>query len=106
MKILFGLLLIPALSFAGNSGERQISRVEVTEDFFTVYAASPFEKETCDVGSPIAFKREDFPEGYKSMLSTALAAHMANKKITMWFNGCQESPWSGTMPKPTSIVIQ
>ena len=106
-KIVALLFLLSSLSFAGGSGSHKLLKVEVTETYFTIYSADgDFNKESCDVGNPIAFKRSDFPNGYDSMLSTALAAHASGKKIIMWFSGCQASPWSGTMPKPTSIVIE
>jgi len=101
------LLIVPMIAIAGSSGDRKLLQVEVTDVFFTVYSVStPFANEACDVGNPIAFRREDFPGGYDSMLSTALAAYMGGKKISMWFNGCQPSPWTGTMPQPTSIIIK
>jgi hypothetical protein len=105
-KILFATLLaLPMLAGAVSSNKVKIARVEVTDAFFTIYAVSgDFGKQTCDVGNPIAFRNEDFPN-HSQMLSTALAAHMSGKEVTMWFNGCQASPWSGTMPKPTSLVI-
>ena len=106
-KIIVILFFLPLTAFAGPSGKRQILQVEVTDVFFTVYSAgAEFNKESCDVGNPIAFKRADFPDGYDGMLSTALAAYMGGKEIEMWFVGCQQSPWSGTMPMPSSIVIK
>jgi len=101
------LSLVPAVVLADASGKRKLLQVEVTDTFFTIYSAEgDFDKETCDIGNPIAFQRADFPSGYDSMLSIALSAHISGKQVEMWFSGCQASPWGGTMPKPTSIVLK
>ena len=100
------LLTLPSMVNAVSSNKTKILRVEVTDVFFTIYAANgDFVKQTCDVGNPIAFRIEDFPNSHGQMLSTALTAFSTGKEVTMWFNGCQESPWSGTMPKPSSLVV-
>lgn len=91
---------------AVGSGEFNILKVEVTETFFTVYSASgTVISDDCQDGSKIIFWRADYPKGYESMLSTALAAHMGKKKVSMWFNGCKMGAWNQMLPKPESIVV-
>lgn len=109
-KILVVMLLAivtPVLINAASSDIEKILKVEVTEDFFTIYSIDgDFGKQECTTGNPIAFRVSDFPNSHDKMLSIALSAYVSGKKVSMWFSGCQNSPWSGTMPKPTSIVIQ
>lgn len=93
-------------SFAGvSSGQVNISYVEVTDSFFTLYFGKGITHENCQEGSKVVFWREDYPNGYDSMLSTALAAHMAQKKIHMWVHSCKLGPWGKTLPKAQSVVI-
>ena len=85
---------------AVGSGEFNILKVEVTDTFFTVYSRSgPVTNDNCEDGTKVVFWRADYPNGYDSMLSVALAAHMGNKKVTMWLNGCKSGPWGKTLPK-------
>ena len=94
-------------SAAVGSGDFNVLRVEVTDTFFTVYSASgAVTNDNCQDGTKVVFWRSDYPSGYDSMLSTALAAHMGGKKISMWFSGCKAGPWGSTLPKAESIVIK
>lgn len=96
----------PACFSAVGSGEFNILRVEVTDAFFTVYSASgPIASDNCEDRSKVVFWRADYPNGYDSMLSVALAAHMGNKKVSMWLDGCKAGPWKQTLPKAESIVL-
>lgn len=96
----------PACFSAVVSGEFNILRVEVTDTFFTVYTASgPITNDNCEDGYKVVFWRTDYPNGYDSMLSVALAAHMGNKKVSMWLDGCKMGPWGKTLPKAGSVVI-
>lgn len=109
MKLLFAILLyvaaLPAFS-ATSSGVMQIASVEVTEAFFTVYFANgPAKSDDCQQSDKVVFWRTDYPHGYSTMLSTALAAFSANKKVSMWLNSCKIGPWGPTLPKAESIVI-
>ncbi|WP_345880987.1 hypothetical protein [Shewanella algae] len=100
------LAFAPACFSAVGSGEFNILKVEVTETFFTVYSASgAITNDTCEDGSKVVFWRTDYPNGYDSMLSVALAAHMSNRKVTMWLDGCKPGPWGKTLPKAGSIVV-
>ena len=91
---------------ATNSGNVMISKIEVTDSFFTIYAAAtPVVSDNCEDASKVVFWRTDYPNGYDSMLSVALAAHMANRKITMWLVGCKPGPWGKNLPKADSIVV-
>jgi len=108
------LALLPSISFAEGSGNREILRVEVGDGGFNIYAVEGnFGSALCaggeasTVNNPISFKQQDFPNGYAHMLSTALSAYMAGKKVSMWYVGCQDSPWgNGRMPKPSTIVVR
>jgi len=117
MKNLVALLMlvvsIPVLS--EGSDDSKISRVEVTDAGFNIYAKEDqFSSAVCDDGDSstvnyaISFKQTDFPNGYSHMLSTALAAFMGDKNISMWYSGCQSSPWgvNQTMPKPVTLVVK
>ena len=109
MKNIYALLLVAFLPFnihAAGSGEKYILKVEVTDSFFTVYSENgAIGNEGCEDSAKVVFWREDFPNGYSSMLSVALSAHMAGKKVTMWLNGCKSGPWGKTLPKAGSIVV-
>ena len=112
VAMLFGVLSFTAI--AEGSGDHSILRVEVGENGFNIYSESGnFGSAACGNGSSsavnhaIAFKQSDFPNGYSHLLSTALAAYMGGKKISMWYVGCQDSPWNnGDMPKPSTLVIK
>ena len=108
VRIVFILLLTvaPLCFSAVGSGEFNILKVEVTDTFFTVYSASgSVMNDGCEDGSKIVFWRTDFPGGYDSMLSVALAAHMGNRKVSMWLDGCKVGPWGKRLPIPRSIVV-
>ena len=91
---------------AASSGVRSILRVEVTDTFFTVYSANgDIGNEGCQDSAKVVFRRGDYPQGYDSMLSIALSAHLSNRHITMWLNGCKVGPWGKTLPKAGSIVV-
>ncbi|MCI5138302.1 MAG: hypothetical protein D3922_07775 [Candidatus Electrothrix sp. AR1] len=109
------MILLPAKAvFAEGSGQHTILRVEVEDSGFNIYTANgDFNPATCadqavsTVNKVISFKLSNFPYGYGHMLSTALAAHMGGRKISMWYAWCQESPCkNGQMPKPQTLVIQ
>jgi len=107
LVILFISIATPMLASAASSDVDNILKVEVSDAFFTIYSTDgDFGKQGCTVGNPIAFKVSDFPNSHDQMLSIALSAYVSGKKVSMWFSGCHDSPWSGTMPKATSIVIQ
>lgn len=96
---------LPAWS-AVNSGNISIDRVEVTDAFFTIYSASgPVVNDNCEDSGKVVFWRADYPNGYDSLLSVALSAHMSDKKISMWLDGCKSGPWGKTLPKAGSIVV-
>ena len=112
MKQLTRLILLPLLCVtthvysAVSSGEFNISSVEVTDTFFTVYSASgPVSSDNCEDNAKIVFWRDDYPNGYDSMLSSVLAAHMGDKKVSMWLNGCKSGPWGKTLPHAESVVV-
>ena len=110
MKIIHALFLLLILTssraHSAGSGEIDILRVEVTDRYFTVYSANEnIGTEGCQDQGKVVFWRDDFTTGYDSMLSAGLAAHMVNKKITMWLNGCKAGPWGKTLPIAASIVI-
>ncbi|UTW46443.1 hypothetical protein KFE80_06070 [bacterium SCSIO 12696] len=112
MNLLRNILAISMLAFTSVSfssvgtGEFNILKVEVTDTFFTVYSASgAVANDGCEQADKMVFWRADYPNGYDSLLSVALAAHMGNKKITMWMDGCKLGPWGKALPKPGSIVV-
>lgn len=93
-------------SAAVNSGEFNIKRIEVTDNFFAVYvAAGVIASDNCEDVNKVVFWRNSFPSGYDSFLSVALAAQMGSKKISMWSDGCKMGPWGKTLPAPVSIVV-
>lgn len=106
--LLVSLMTVASTSNAGvGSGDFGIARVEVTETFFTVYSSSgPITHENCQDAGKVVFWRTDFPNGYETMLSAALAAYMGDKNVSMWLNGCKAGPWGQTLPKPTTIVVK
>lgn len=106
--IFVGLLAVASGSNAAvGSGDFGIAQVEVTDTFFTVYSSSgPIVHEKCQDANKVVFWRSDFPNGYETMLSTALAAYMGNKNVSMWLNGCKAGPWGLTLPKPITIVVK
>lgn len=101
-------------ALAEGSGDHMIDRVEVGDDGFNLYAkGGDFGSAVCSGGAAstinyaISFNRANFPNGYSDMLSTTLAAHMGGKKMSMWYGGCQSSPWNnGQMPKALTIVVK
>lgn len=108
-KFLFSIAILGA-SFssiaATGSGAKTIDSVEVTDAFFTVYFSDgAATSDNCQQSDKVVFWKTDYPNGYSSMLSTALTAFSAGKKVTMWFNGCKIGPWNQTLPKADSIVI-
>lgn len=93
-------------SYSLNSGKFKIEKVEATDRFFTLYSASgPVNHDGCEDGEKIVFWRDDFPNGYQSILSLALAAHASNKEVSAWLAGCKNGPWGKTLPEPGSLVI-
>lgn len=102
-----GMFVFASASYSAvGSGEFNVLRVEVTNTFFTVYSGSgPITNDNCEDGNKVVFWRADYPDGYNSMLSVALAAHMGNKKVSMWLDGCKAGPWGKTLPKAESIVV-
>lgn len=106
IMIMGGFVFSSLCYSAVGSGEFNILRVEVTESFFTVYSASgPINHDNCEDGNKVVFWRADYPNGYDSLLSTALAAHMSKTKVSMWLNGCKTGPWGKTLPKADSLVV-
>lgn len=100
------LLLFSNISMGAGSGGKLISSVEVTDTFFTVYFYDArLISETCQEINKVVFWKSDYPNGYNSMLSVALASFASSKKVTMWFSGCKAGPWGATLPKAESIVI-
>ena len=84
----------------------KIDRVEVGEGLFSIYVSGgDFGKQSCDSGQVIIFNAADFPTSHGNMLSVALAAKATNREVTMWFNGCQNTAWGYTVPKPTTLVL-
>ena len=116
MKKLAILLLVifPALSQAEGSGDHRLLQVEVGDTGFNIYSSGgDFGSAACasggtsNVNHAISFKQSDFPNGYSHLLSTALAAYMGGKQVSMWYVGCQDSPWNnGNMPKPSTLVVK
>jgi len=111
---MFIMLLTPLMSLAENSGDHNVLRVEVGDDGFNLYSSNTdFGAAACvgggvsTVNNAVSFKQADFPNGYSHMLSTALAAFMGGKKVSMWYVGCQTSPWgNGDMPMPATLVVK
>lgn len=112
--ILVFLLMLSGSAFAEGSKDHEVLQVEVGEGGFNLYlVGSVFTSSICTDGTSsnenaiISFHQSDFPNGYAHMLSTALAAFAAKKKVSMWYKGCQASPWRGRqMPKPVTLVIK
>jgi hypothetical protein len=105
VSVLF-LCLTSVCDAATGSGFIKIQSVEVSESFFTIYSASgDVANDNCEDASKIVFWRVDYPNGFDSMLSTALSAHLANKRISMWLDGCKAGPWGKKLPKASTIVI-
>ncbi|NQZ05760.1 MAG: hypothetical protein HRT35_01235 [Algicola sp.] len=111
--ILVLLVMLSNSAFAVSSKDHNVLKVEVSETGFNMYLeGSNFTASTCEGGTSstvndvIHFKQSDFPNSYAHMLSTALTAFTSKKKVSMWYNQCQPSPWNGEMPKPTTLVIK
>ena len=108
------LAILPFTALAEGSGDHSILRVEVGDNGFNIYSSGgDFGPAACAGGSSstvnyaISFKQVDFPNGYPHLLSTALTAYMGGKTVSMWYAGCQQSPWNnGNMPKPVTLVIK
>ena len=113
LVVLF-LAILPALAQAESSGDHGLLRVEVGDTGFNIYASDgDFGSAACasggasNINHAVSFRQSDFPNGYSHLLSTALAAHMGGKKVSMWYVGCQDSPWNnGKMPKPATLVVK
>ena len=103
------LSLSIAISRSANAAmsiKANIDRVEVGEGMFSIYASGgDFGKESCDSGQVIIFNAADFPTSHGNMLSVALAAKATNREVTMWFSGCQSTPWGYTVPKANTIIL-
>ncbi|BFM10152.1 hypothetical protein R50072_03050 [Simiduia litorea] len=96
---------LPCFAAVG-SGDFSILKVEATDTFFTLYPTSgSVQNDGCEDGSKVVFWRTDFPTGYDSALSIALAAHMGNRKVSMWLDSCKVGPWGKRLPIPRSIVV-
>jgi hypothetical protein len=112
--LLASLFVLPFAVSANGSATTKIDRVEVSDTGFNIYSSgSEFGASNCaggdnsTINSVISFARADFPNGYASLLSVAMAAHMGKKDVSMWYVGCQVSPWNdGNMPKPSTLVIR
>lgn len=114
LLLLLLLANLPFTALAEGSGDYSILKVEVGESGFNIYSSGGnFGSAACADGSPstvnhvISFKKVDFPNSYPHLLSVALAAYMGGKNVSMWYAGCQLSPWNnGNMPKPVTLVIK
>ncbi|MCJ8271425.1 MAG: hypothetical protein MJK04_18760 [Psychrosphaera sp.] len=112
--ILVLLVMLSGSAFAEGSQDHNILRIEVGDGGFNLYLiGSNFTASTCSPGvlstvnDVISFAQTDFPNGYSHMLSTAMTAFTTKKKVSMWYSGCQTSPWNNDqMPKPTTLVIK
>ncbi len=108
------LFILPVVSYAEGSGDHNILRIEVGDNGFNLYSAGgDFGSAACTGGGSstinyaISFKQTDFPNSYSHILSIALAAYMGGKRVSMWYAGCQVSPWNnGNMPKPVTLVVK
>ena len=100
------MLVTSSQVYSANSGEIEISRVEATDSFFTVYPSDTvFDSVGCDDHSKIVFWAEDAPVGHQKLMSITLSEMMSNKKVSMWIDGCKMGPWGKTLPKAGSINI-
>lgn len=100
-------LLSPITALAGNySGLKTLRAVEVSDAWFTVHFAdgNPVHP-GCQQADKVVYWRSDFPNGYNTLLSTALAAYASGNKVSMWFGGCKAGPWGPTLPKAETLVI-
>ncbi len=106
-KLLVSFFVVLSIeASAADSGSRLIERVEASDVWFTLHPESVFNNtESCEDSSKVVFWASDFPQGHDQILSTALSAMMANKKISMWFNGCKMGPWGKTLPKASTINV-
>ncbi len=101
------MLLIISLNLnaAVNSGHQTITRFEVTDTFFTLYFGGDISNDGCVDQTKVVFWAADYPVGYNSMLSAALAAYMSGKQISMFLHNCKVGPWGSTLPFAQTINI-
>ena len=101
MLLLFSLNLNAAV----NSGHQTITQFEVTNTFFTLYFGANIPNDGCEDRTKVVFWADDYPKGYASMLSTALAAYISGKQISMFLHNCKDGPWGSTLPFAQSINV-
>ena len=93
------------LSANGGSGEREIRAVGVESDqYISVSPTVAFNNPDGCTSTAVAFIVAG-AQGYREKMSVALTAQATRPKVDMWFVGCTNSPFGGTVPVIWNITV-
>lgn len=99
------ILVAPLASAQAAGGSGNVTPTAVHVEGGNVYIQGSFSNpDGCAMSTSIALAPVNTDEQQR-MVSMAMTAIVANKKISMWLSGCGPTPWSASAPKAVAMTL-